>query len=876
MFWPSRKRKQLESDLDDEIAFDLAKEAAEKASDGLSKKDSCYASRRDFGNVLRIKEDIREAWRWTRLERLAQDVRYGWRQINKHRTVSAAAVLSLALAVGAAAVAFRLIDALILRPLPIAQPERFFYLAQTFVDRDGRPDYRDDFDYPSFRRYRDALASRADVMVIGGTSRQEGVFDSSGEAEKFYRQYLSGNAFETFGLTPALGRLFTPHDDSARPIAVLSYSYWARRFASDPQVVGKTFRYAGNLYEIIGVGPRGFIGTEPGIIPDVFIPATMNAEALNSPGWSWFRMWVRPKPGVKPAEIRQTLRTMLSNEHRQQMGRFNSDTPRSVIDAFLNESILLLPAGSGVSSMQRQYRRPLAILAGLVALVLLVAIANVGNLLAAQSAARAREMALRVSIGAGKGRLIQLVLIESLLLALLASTAGALFSWWAAPFVVSLLAPAQDPVRIVLDAGWRLLAFSAGLTILLALAFGLAPALRASAVRPVSALKGGDDPVSRQRLMNSLIAGQMALCVLVLFVAGLFVATFSRLLTKPLGFSYRGILAMESQTKSKKTTVSWLELLARLRQSPGVESAAFAGWPLLTANTWTMTVRAPNRAATPRAPYVLDVSPGFFETMRIRFLAGRDFRAGDRQGKIAIVNEAFARVYFDGANPVGGTVLVRAGKENPVPIEIVGYVGNAAYSNVREDFRPTLYVPILDRNGDALLVRAAGDPVALAATMRRAVKQADPDLQIRNIEAETDLVRRQMIRERLLASLSAFFAAVALVLAALGLYGVLNYSVLRQRREIGIRMALGAASTHVIRSIGAATLGLVGAGAIAGLAGGLAGARLIQTLLYEVKATDAPMIALPVLTLLFAAALAALPPLIRAVRTDPARTLRSE
>ncbi|HYW46717.1 MAG TPA: ADOP family duplicated permease [Bryobacteraceae bacterium] len=888
MSWMTRfanlfRQRRLDAELEEELASHV--------EEAIGRGRSAAEARHALGAALHYREQSRDIKLLPRLDALASDIVFGWRQINKHRAVSAAAILSLALATGATTAAFRLVDAVLLRTLPIAQPERLFYLGNTMIDpRDGHPDHRDDFDYPTFRRYRETLAGRADLMVVGYSSRQDATFGSSGETEKFYRQYVSGNMFGVFGLQPALGRLLTPDDDvmpGAHPVAVLSHDYWTRRFGRDPNIVGRSFRYANVAYEIVGVAPRGFTGTEPGVVTDVFLPAMMNVQAIDSPGWSWFRIWVRPATGVAPEQVRQPLQAALANEHLQRLENFLPNTPKSVIDQFLSESILLLPAASGASDLQRGYRRPLLILASLVALVLLVACANVGNLLAAQAAARAREMALRVSIGAGKWRLIQLVLVESTLLAVLASAAGALFSWWSAPLVVSMLAPPEAPVRLVLGADWRALAFGVALTVLVALGFGLAPALRASSVKPVAALKGGEDPHSRRGFMNSLIAGQMALCVLVLFMAALFVATFQRLSNRPLGFSYQRVLAMEVGSAGKEQNPdTWMQVAARLRQTPGVDSIAVSGWTLLSGNHWTASVRVPGQAAEPRSPYFLDVSPGFFETLRIGFVDGRDFRPGDLPPRVkggdqplagvGIVNEAFTRKYFDGRNPVGRSVEVWQKKDVSAAMRIVGWVRDAAYSDVREVIRPVVYVPIQERNGATFIVRAVGDPRALAPILRRAVPQARSGFRVRNIDLQSGLVRRQMIHERLLATLSFFFAVLALVLAAIGLYGVLNYSVVRQRREIGIRMALGARSAHVVRRVTTGMLAMVSLGAAAGVAGGIASARVVETLLFGVRATDLGIVAAPLLTLLGAAVLAALPPAIRAVRIDPARTLRSE
>lgn len=495
MSWATRftnlfQQGRLHDDLEEELASHID-EAVER---GRSVKEA----RQAFGGALRYRERSRDLKLLPWLDALASDVVFGWRMLNKRRAASLAAILSLALAIGATTAVFRLVDAVLLRTLPVAEPERLSFLATSLVDREGRPDYRDDFDHPTFRKYRDLVTDRADLMVVGDARRQDAMFPSSDEPEKINRQFVSGNVFGVFGLQPALGRLLTPNDDvtpGAHPVAVLSYDFWMRRFARDPNVVGKTFRIGNDLFEIVGVGPKGFIGTEPGERTDVFVPAMMNAPAINSPGWSWFRIWMRPKPGWAPDQVLQPLQAAFLREHEERVKRFGADTPREFIDLYMSQKLRLMPAAAGASDLQKQYRRPLLILGVLVALVLLVACANVGNLLTGQGAARAREMALRVAIGAGRWRLIQLVLAESALLAVFASALGALFAWWSVPFVVSMLRMPQDPVRIVLNVGSRELVFGVALAFFVTLLFGLAPALRASVVSPVSALKGGEEPI---------------------------------------------------------------------------------------------------------------------------------------------------------------------------------------------------------------------------------------------------------------------------------------------------------------------------------------------------------------------------------------------
>jgi predicted permease len=620
---------------------------------------------------------------------------------------------------------------------------------------------------------------------------------------------------------------------------------------------------------------------------DVFVPATMNVEALNSPGWSWFRIWVRPRPGVPTAEIQQVLQTAFTEEHQRRVKAFTSETPGQTIEAYLKETIVLLPAGSGASGMQKNFRKPLLILGALVVLVLLIACTNVANLLIGQAMSRGREMALRVSIGAERWRLIRLVLVESALLAICASLVGTLFGWWLAPLIVSMLAPAEDPVRLVLDADWRAIAFAATVATVVTGFFGLAPAIRASSFRPLSALKGESDPRGHRRLMDGLIAAQMAFCVFVLVVAALFVATFTRLSNLPLGFSHEHSLAIDVMERGKPQPVeTWALMTDSLRQIRGVEAAAMAGWALLSENRWSGMVFVAGRPPETRPAYFLEVTPGFFDTMRIDLVDGRDFRLGDRapqvddQGQpvpgVAIVNEMFARIYFDGRNPIGRHVTVRRGKANvQTPIDIVGVVRDTFYANVRDPIRPIVFVPMGARNNGTLLVRASGDPLVLASTLRHQISAADPNLRMQ-VSPLTSLVRRQMIRERLLATLSLFFAVVALLLACVGLYGVLNYGIVQRSREIGIRMALGARSAHVVTGVTRHMVAMVTVGAVVGLAGGLGFGRVVERLLFQVKAVDPLVMLAPLGVLAASAIIAALPPILRAVRIDPVQTLRAE
>jgi predicted permease len=656
---------------------------------------------------------------------------------------------------------------------------------------------------------------------------------------------------------------------------VITHDFWTRRFNRRASIVGETMQIGAIRYEIIGVAPADFVGTEPGRLTDIFVPSTMNTAALNSPGWSWFRIWIRPKNGADARDIQQILQPGFAAEHKAESARLPPETTKARMDAFLNEEVALLPAASGASGVKKQYRGPLLILMALVALVLLVACANVANLLIGQALTRVREMALRLSIGAGRGRLVQLMMIESLLLAAMATAVGWLIAEWSAPVVVSMLAPPDDPVRLVLDADRRALAFGATLTLGVTLLFGLIPALRAASAKPMQALRGGDDPRDHRRLTQTLVAAQMAFSVAVLFVAGLFVTTFSKLSNLPLGFADSDLIVLDTDARSDLPPETWAHIVETLRNTPGVDAAAAAGWLPLSGNSWRGRVTVKGRTPPVVPPYFVSVGVEYFKTMGIPIRDGRDFRVGDKQptedsSPIGIVNEAFARVYFDGRSPVGQQVNVRGGV-----MEIVGLVGDAVYRDLREPIRPQVYLPLETRSGVSIVVRTTGDPASFGPQLGRQIAGMSMGLRADSSEMSA-LVRRQLLRERVLAILSMFFAGVAVLLAAVGLYGVLNHAVIRQRKEIGIRLALGSGSARVVAHVTGGLFLMSAVGASAGLLAGMAGGRFVESLLFGVNVTGPAAVLAPVAALLLAAAAAALPAALRASRLDPSQALRSE
>jgi predicted permease len=504
----------------------------------------------------------------------------------------------------------------------------------------------------------------------------------------------------------------------------------------------------------------------------------------------------------------------------------------------------------------------------------------------AQATARAREMALRVSIGAGRWRLVQMVLVESTLLAFLAAASGAIFAWWSAPFVVSMINPPDNPARLVLPADWRVFGFGVGLTLVVVLFCGLLPALRASSVRPVSVLKGGDDPHARQRLMLAMIAIQVAFCFLVLFVAGLFVTTFQRLSHKPTGFSADRILVLDTTSRPEQSSLYWDQVAASLREVPGVERVSQAAFPLLGGSSWNDSISINGGPPSINLGYFLKVSPGWLETMSIPLLEGRDFRESDTYPDTGVVNETFAREFLNDEHPVGKSFEKASDNGTRQRMRVIGVVRDAYYGSLRGPILPVVYVPFHQKgpNGEMLpesdgtfIVRTASStPLALAATLRRQVSRARSGFHVSNVETQLEVNQAQTIRERLLATLAFFFGAVAVLLAGVGLYGVLNYSVQQQEREIGIRMALGAQIAHVVRQVTAGISVAVIMGVFAGLVLGLGSSRYIQSLLYQVKATDVGMLALPCLIILVVICIAAVPAILRAIHVDPGTMLRAD
>jgi predicted permease len=877
----------VERELDAELQFHLDERIRELTATGMTREAAAAQVARRFGNALRLREQSRDVKLLPWLDSLVRDVRLGFRMLRKNAVVTGAAIVSLSLALGACVAAFSLVDALILRLLPVRHPQQLIYLAfPTYTSE--RPE-ADTFNDPLFLRLREAGRGRVDLFAMSTQVMRPATFaDAEGQKEQLRTQFVSGDAFDMLGVAPAAGRLLTKQDDvqpGAHPVVVVSHGFWMRRFGGDPTIVGRWFALEDRPLQIVGVAEPRFSGVEPGRPTDLWLPYAMyNPRAFGNPQFGWFRIVGRLKENVRLEQAQSVLQAAFTNFRREYAPRLfgPAQSPESVA-RFLETPLYVRSAANGASPLRRQFERSLWILSLIAALVLLIAGSNVANLFLARAAAREHEMALRLSIGASRGRLVQQMLVESALVAGAACVLGLLFAGVAAPAVVGMLASADDPVHLDIRVDWRLVAFAGGLILLTTALFGLAPALRASSVAPMTALKsGGGRSGARAGLMRPFVAIQVAFGLIVLFVGSLLVLSFARLSSVKPGFASSGVLLLSLEAVQRmdadQQRTALLQVLDRLRGVPGVQAVSSAEFNVL-GRAWTYNLRVPGTQHETIEATMAPVTPGFFETMKIPLLAGRAFVRRDMDTKnstAVVVNEAFATRYFGREHAVGRTFEARFGEIDVKGVqEVVGVVADVRY-DLRKPAAPTVYIPLRLRSTGTVHVRVTGDPAALAARLREEVRATNPSLRVTSITPQSAVVDRTLLRERLLALLSSFFAVVGLVLAAVGLYGVLSYSVVQRTREIGIRVALGARRLRVVRTVLADAGRTALVGAACGLAGGLYLSRFVEALLFEVTPLDFWSLALPLGMLMLAALLAAALPALRVARVDPVVALRYE
>jgi len=891
----------LEDDIAEELQFHVEEKTRRLIAEGVMPDEAAREAQRRLGNATNVTERSRDVRLLPWLDAVFRVVRLGVRMLRKDAVVTGAAIASLALAIGASIAAFLLIDALILRPLPVRDPARLVHLS--FIDPEGpngrSATERTAFNYPLFLRFQQASAGRVALFAISYQGDHPFSIGTSGDGnEKVRAQYVSGNTFDELGLVPALGRLIVRTDDDApgaHPVAVVSHDFWLRRFGGDRNVIGRWVRVGRTPLQIVGVAREGFTGVEPGIRTELWMPMTIyNPEALANGGAHWFDIMGRLAPGCSPDAARALLQPVFTSFRRERVSQTAPPgVPQDFIRRFVRAPLQVSLAPSGPSTLRTTFEQPLWILSVVVGLVLLIACSNVANLLTARAAARDREMALRVSIGAGRGRLVQQVLIESLLIAASACVLGAAFAALAAPAIIGMLAPSDQPVYLELELNWRVLGFAALTIVLTSLIFGLAPALRASSLSPAETLRGAGARVSSRRgLLRPLVTAQVAFSLTVVFLAGLLLLSFVRLTTADTGFTTSGLVlanlesdTLEQQQRQDGNAIQPLaeQLIEAIRQLPAVKAASLSAWGLFDQSGWSSFVSVPGRAMDDFEVYFLAVSPGFMNTMGIGLREGRELAWSDSRdpetpgvATPVIVNEAFVRRYFPNGHPIGMQFSRLLRRDTSQPQSIVGVVADAKYRDLRQAPQPTVYVPLRGFAGKRLEVQSTADPEVLTSQLQSVVERVHPSLKVTDVALQSTLIANTVLKERLLALLSAFFGVVSLTLAAIGLYGVLSYTVVRRTREIGIRLALGAHPAVVVRSVLGDMALLTGAGLGAGLVSGILLARFVNTLLFEVTAYDLTSITIPVVVLLAAAILAAVPPALRAASVEPTEALRHE
>jgi predicted permease len=894
------RKARREQELTEEIDAYLEMLVEQKIDAGLDPAEARRAALIELGGREQVKEKVWEVSAGRHLETLWRDLRYALRTLGRNPGFAAVAILSLALGIGANTAIFSLIDAVSLKSLPVKNPEQLFFIEKAGVPPSSKRS--SNLSHAFFEQLRARRETLAGVCEFGYSLRVNVVVD--GQAEVAQAQQISGDFFATLGVNAMLGRTLADDDDKVpggHPVAVISHNYWRRRFARDPAIVGKSVAVNGHPFTIIGVTPPDFFGVLVGESPDLWAPVMMY-ERLN-PGRSigqylnnpLFSVLARLKPEVSEQQARAALTQLLQQSLMAEGGPQLSPERRQ---ALRQQSVALNPASQGLSRLREQFSEPLSILMAVVGLILLIACANVANLLLARATARKKEIAVRLALGASRFSLIRQLLTESMLLALIGGAFGALLASWGSGILLALVASGHNPVFLELTLDLRALSFTAAASLLAGILFGLAPAWRATRVDLTPAIKdgaGGSGAVSRLGLGKTLVVVQVALSLLLLIGAGLFVRSLEKLKGIDAGLNRENVLLVSTDPRmigyqGRQIADLYRGMLERIKAIPGVRYASLSRQGLLSASGSLSSVYAQGRAPRPEdnifspddrgVPSYCGVGPEYFEAAEMAILRGRGLTAQDDENapRVAVVNETFARYYFGDEDPIGK----RFGQDSNDSgrIEIVGVVKDGKYNSLREPARRTFYIPYRQDSTSwretTFQIRTAADPTNVIAAVRQAAREIDANLPLFNIKTLARQVDESLAQERLIGAVSSFFGLLALLLAAIGLYGVMAYAVSRRTHEIGVRMALGAQRGAVLVMVLSQGLKLVLVGVGLGLAVSFAATRIIANQLFGVTPTDPVTFVGAPFLLLFVALLAWFAPARRATRVDPLVALRCE
>jgi predicted permease len=835
------------------------------------------------------------------------DIRFALRSWLKTPLFTLVAVASMALGIGANTAIFTLVDQVLLRPLPVRAPEQLVQVSFEGSRYGGNWGDNTEISYPMYTALKSEDKAFSGMFARFGFDFQVG---ESVQPERVAGELVSGSYFPVLGVQPALGRLFNEDDDKlqgAHPVAVLSHAFWTSRYAADPAAVGRSILINGHQYTIVGVAPRGFEGVDLGRQTSVFVPLMMKGQV--TPGWNaldqrlrrWVRVFGRVRPGVTREQARAALEPAFQSELRLDLADkdFADASPRAR-EQYAQNRLTLLPGAQGRSALRRSMATPLWVLMATAAGVLLIACANVANLLLARGAARGREIAVRLALGATRRRLIRQLLAESLMLSLAGGLAALALAAFVAPLVLALFVNPDRPNPVSTSPDLRILAFTIAVSTLTGLLFGLAPALQSTraAVMPTLKDQAGSVLGGAARLRKALVASQVALSLLMLIGAGLFVRTLHNLLSVDLGFDTRTLVSFTLDPSlngygAPATRQFVTTLLDRLNATPGVTAAGAAGIRLLDGSNWGSDVTVEGYTHGPEedmAQWCNLVTPGYFRTMGIPLLRGREFGLTDAATeetakdennpfRVVIVNERFARTYFGTHDVVGKRIGFGADPGRPTPITIVGVVGDAKYSDVRDETPRQLFFPYFQDSTPGsftMYLRGSSSPAVALAAARDVVREIDPNLPLGSTRTLEQQLGQALSRERLVATLSAVFGGLATLLAVVGLYGVMSYTVTRRTREIGVRIALGAGVSTIRWMVIRETLTVTAIGMLVAAPLAWWSGRLVASELYGVTASDPLTAAAAVGLLGLVSLLAGFVPSTRAARVQPTTALRYE